>query len=77
MNLKSVIIQESEGCQMTDKRRAEIFSKETISTKELAELYGVCLSSASQLMQRIKRSGDRLNIRGKIHVKDYLTFIGE
>ena len=62
---------------MTDKRRAEIFSKETISTKELAELYGVCLSSASQLMQRIKRNGDRLNIRGKIHVKDYLTFIGE
>ena len=62
---------------MTEQRRKEIFSKETISTHEIAELYGVCLATASGIMQRIKRNGDRLGLRGKIHINDYLAFTGE
>ena len=47
---------------MTYAEREAIFSKEYIST-------------ASTFLQTIKRRvGDRLGIRGKIHIQDYLDF---
>ncbi len=60
---------------MTYAERENIFSKEYITTKELADLLGLAYANASTLMQTIKRkTGDRLNIRGKIHVQDYLDY---
>ncbi len=60
---------------MTYAEREAIFSKEYISTKELAALFGMNISTASTFLQTIKRRvGDRLGIRGKIHIQDYLDF---
>lgn len=56
---------------MTYAEREAIFSKEYISTKELAALFGMNISTASTFLQTIKRRvGDRLGIRGKIHIQD-------
>ena len=61
---------------MTEARRREIFSQEAISTKDLQELLGVCKSSASTIMGDIKAVvGDRLNVKGKILVEDYLKWV--
>ncbi len=58
---------------MTYQRREEIFSKEAISTPEMAELLGVSLSEASVKIGNMKRKvGDRLGIKGRIHIQDYL-----
>ena len=60
---------------MTYAEREKIFSKETIRTSEIAELYDISLSEASQLVMRIKRTvGDRIGIKGRLHVQDYLNF---
>lgn len=60
---------------MTYAERQEIFSKEYITTKELAELLGIAYTKASTLLQTIKRkTGDRLGIKGKIHIQDYLDY---
>ena len=57
---------------MTYERREEIFSKEAISTPEMAELLGVSQSEASVKIKEMKRrAGDRLGIKGRIHVQDY------
>ena len=57
---------------MTEARRREIFSKEALSISDVAELYGVCSSQAAKMIRLWKfRAGDRLNIKGKIHVLDY------
>lgn len=60
---------------MTEKRRREIFSQEVITTGDIAEMFGVCPSTASQKMQEIKRHGDRLGIKGKIHIEDYINWV--
>lgn len=60
---------------MTYAERQEIFSKEYITTKELADLLGIAYAKASTLLQTIKRkTGDRLGIKGKIHIQDYLDY---
>ena len=63
---------------MTYARREEIFSKDYITTQELQELLGYAdLSSASKKVGEIKRAvGDRLGVKGKIHVEDYLEYFG-
>lgn len=64
-----------ESKTMTYAEREKIFSKETIRTSEIAELYDISLSEASQLVMRIKRTvGDRIGIKGRLHVQDYLNF---
>ena len=60
---------------MTYDRREQIFSKDAISTAELAEILGVSKSSASSKLQEIKRvQGDRLGMQGFIHIEDYFAF---
>lgn len=62
---------------MTYAKREEIFSKEYITTRELADLLGVDISTASTKLKAIKlKTGDRLGIKGKIHVQDYLDYYG-
>lgn len=63
---------------MDDKRREEIFSKESISTRELQEIFEISmLANASLLMTKIKQAtGDRLGIKGKIHIADYCKYFG-
>ena len=61
---------------MTKERFEEIFSKECITTKELAELFEISLSSASNLMTNIKLKCDRLHLKGKCHVVDYCLYFG-
>lgn len=60
---------------MTYAEREKIFSKDAIRTSEIAELYDISLSEASQLVMQIKRTvGDRIGIKGRLHVQDYLDF---
>ena len=60
---------------MTYAEREKIFSKDAIRTSEIAELYDISLSEASQLVMQIKRTvGDRTGIKGRLHVQDYLDF---
>jgi hypothetical protein len=61
---------------MTYARREEIFSKEALTNQDLAELFDVCESSASQKAKEIRRVvGDRLGIQGRVHVQDYLDYM--
>lgn len=67
---------------MTPERRNEIFSKEVITSAELAELLEINRTYASILMFNIKQRSDRLakitgeTIKGKCHVQDYLEYFG-
>lgn len=61
-----------EYAPMTYERREQIFSKEYLTNKDIAEIFGVDPSRGSVILGNIKRKvGDRLNIRGKVHVQDY------
>lgn len=63
---------------MTYERREEILSKEVITTKEFAELFGISYHDASLAISAIKRRLDcdgkvvRISTQGKLHVQDYL-----
>lgn len=60
---------------MTYEERERIFSKDAISTAELAEVLGVSKSVASETLQQIKRKvGDRLGRQGYLHIEDYFEF---
>lgn len=59
---------------MTYAMREEIFSKEYLSIKDIQELLGMKYQDAAKTMRDIKRRTDRLGIRGKIHVQDYLDY---
>lgn len=63
---------------MDYKRREEIFSKDYITTKEMQELLGFkSESEASSMMTKIRlKVGDRLGIRGRIHIEDYFEYFG-
>jgi hypothetical protein len=64
------------------KRREAIFSKEALSIKDVAELYGCCESKACILIKGWKNKliyqdiPLRLDVRGKIHVLDYMKALG-
>lgn len=63
---------------MTYKEREQIFSKDALTTSELAKLWGLDIATASQQMQAIKRcigaENLRFNIKGKLHTQDYLDY---
>lgn len=59
---------------MTYQRREEIFSKETITIEELAEVADISKASAYNLYHRIIGKSDRLGIKGKIHIADYFNY---
>lgn len=60
---------------MTYEERERMFAKECLSTKDVAELFNVDGSQASQIIMQIKRrQGDRLGKKGKIHIQDYFDY---
>ena len=52
----------------------EIFSKEYLSIEDVQELLGMSYDDAARTIRNIKRRTDRLGIRGKLHVQDYLDY---
>ncbi len=66
---------------MTFAERESIFSKELLKTKDIASLFDIALSTASQLMQQMKRQLEinnhplRVELKGAIHVMDYLEWL--
>lgn len=59
---------------MTYAEREEIFSKEYLSIADIQILLGLQYQDAAKTIRNIKRRTDRLGIRGKIHVQDYLDY---
>lgn len=59
---------------MTIERRREIFAKDFLTVCEIEELLGVDYQTAARIVRNIRRISDRLGIRGKIHVQDYLDY---
>lgn len=59
---------------MTYAQREEIFSKEYLTIADLQSLLGLSYQDAARTVRNIKRRTDRLGIRGKIHVQDYLDY---
>ncbi len=59
---------------MTYAMREEIFSKEYLSIEDIQELLGLHYQDAARTIRNIKRRTDRLGIRGKLHVQDYLDY---
>ena len=59
---------------MTYAMREEIFSKEYLSIEDVQEFLGMSYDDAARTIRNIKRRTDRLGIRGKLHVQDYLDY---
>ena len=59
---------------MTYAMREEIFSKEYLSIEDVQELLGMSYDDAARTIRNIKHRTDRLGIRGKLHVQDYLDY---
>lgn len=59
---------------MTAQQRQDIFSKEYLSINDIMELLGVSYGDAAEIIRRIRRTTDRLNINGKVHVQDYIDY---
>lgn len=59
---------------MTYAMREEIFSKEYLTIGDVQELLGMSYDDAARTIRNIKRRTDRLGIRGKLHVQDYLDY---
>ena len=58
---------------MTYEEREAIFSKEALDRNDIMILFGVSANEASKIITTIKRkTGDRLGIKGRLHVQDYL-----
>lgn len=58
----------------TPEARRLIFSKDYLSIEDVQILLGMSYGDAAKLIRQIKRRFDRLNIRGKLHVQDYLDY---
>ena len=63
---------------MTATEKSDMFAKEYLGISDIAKLYGLCYNRASMLLREIKFNLEitqgkklRINLRGKIHVKDY------
>ncbi len=59
---------------MTYAEREEIFSKDYLSIADIQSLLGLSYQDAAKTIRNIKRKTDRLGLRGKIHVQDYLDY---
>ena len=66
---------------MTAVEKEDMFSKEYLNINDVAKLYGLCYNRASMLLRQIKFQIEqtqgkklRVNLRGKIHVQDYLDW---
>ena len=62
---------------MTYEEREALFSKEALNNEDIQKLFGVCRTEATNIMMRIKRkTGDRLGVKGRLHIEDYLKHFG-
>ena len=67
---------------MTVQERQEIFAKEYLSINDIQKLFDFNYPQASQFILDIKTKFKidnqplRLKVQGKIHIQDYLDFIG-
>lgn len=68
---------------MTMQERQEIFAKEYLSIADMCKLYDILPPHASALMTKIrnkltigKAQELRLDVRGKLHILDYLDWLG-
>lgn len=68
------LILEALNLMLASKTRERICSFDVLTTNDIAELNHLSKGQASELMTRIKRKGDILGIKGKIHITDYLRF---
>ena len=59
---------------MTYAEREKIFSKEYLTIEDISTLLGMGYQDAAKTIRNIKRRTDRLGIRGKIHIQDYLDY---
>lgn len=59
---------------MTYAEREAILSKDYLTIIDIQELLGLTYQDAAKTIRNIKRKVDRLGIRGKIHVQDYLDY---
>lgn len=57
---------------MTYSEREQIFSKDYLTIADMQELLGLSYGDAARVIREIKRKSDRLGIKGKVHVQDYL-----
>lgn len=57
---------------MTNTERTEMFSKDYLTNDDISALLGVDKATASTIITAIKRKSNRLDIRGKVMVQDYL-----
>ena len=63
---------------MTYEEREAIFSKEVLDLDDVMKLFDISRNEASRLMNAIRlKVGDRLGIKGKLHVEDYLLYRSE
>ena len=60
---------------MTYEEREAIFAKEVLDLDDVMKLFDISRNEASRLMNAIRlKLGDRLGIKGKLHVEDYLLY---
>lgn len=61
---------------MTLEDRQRIFCQEYISYHDIALMFDIDEATASTKLQAIKSKGDRLHIKGKIHIQDFFNYFG-
>ena len=54
--------------------REEIFSKDYLTIRDIEILLGTTYQVAARLIRQIKFKTDRLGLRGKIHIEDYVDY---
>lgn len=54
--------------------REELLNKEVIKVKDIQEAYGCSYCQATGIIRAIRAYNDRLNIRGAVHVLDYIEY---
>lgn len=63
---------------MTKKKlitREELLNKEVIKVKDIEGAYDVSYDKATEIIRAIKAFNDRLQIRGCIHILDYMEYL--
>lgn len=59
---------------MTIEQRNNIFAKECLTIADIELLLSLSYDAAARLVRDIKRNSDRLHLRGRVHVQDYLEY---
>ena len=66
---------------MTMQERQEMFAKEYLSIEDMQKLFDITYPMASKMILDIKRGVEttktlRLKVQGKLHIQDYLDYMG-